>query len=418
MSQTQPEYSYFHRLRTGLKLNPRASHRWLSGGLSLLWMLMTVMWLGLSAPAWAESTQASEGPQTLALSGPTVPQPGAQNFVTAALDRIGDTVVRIDTERTVVHPSVDPFSDDPFMREFFGSDLFPQAPREDRLRGQGSGFIIDGTGIILTNAHVVNRADTVTVTIKDGRTFKGTVTGVDEVSDLAVVKLNGVKEPLPVAPLGNSDQIHVGDWAIAVGNPVGLDNTVTLGIVSTLHRTSAEVGMPSKRLEFIQTDAAINPGNSGGPLLSDRGEVIGINTAIRADAMGIGFAIPINKAKSLKDRLVKGEEILHPYVGVQMTTLTPELARENNRDPNSPTLLPEIQGVLVMQVFPDTPAAAAGIRSGDVIMRVDGQSVTEAGQLQTIVENSEVGQQLQLMIKRGGQTQQIAVRTAELQSTT
>ena len=417
MSKMQSGDTHSSRSAGWLVLSERPFRK-VSTGVALLWMLVTVMWLGLAPPAGAAPMAKPTNPEQVALTGPAVPQPGTQNFVAAALNRVGATVVRIDTERTIVRPSADPFADDPLMREFFGPNMFPPVPREDRLRGQGSGFIIDDSGIILTNAHVVNRADTVTVTIKDGRTFAGTVTGVDEVSDLAVVKLEGVTGTLPVAPLGDSDQIEVGDWAIAVGNPVGLDNTVTLGIVSTLHRTSAEVGIPGKRLEFIQTDAAINPGNSGGPLLSDRGEVIGINTAIRADAMGIGFAIPINKAKSLKDRLVRGEKILHPYVGVQMTTLTPELARENNRDPNSPTLLPEVQGVLVVQVFPDTPAAAAGIRSGDVIVTVDGQSVTDAGQLQTIVENSEVGQQLQLSIQRSGRTQRIAVRTAELQSST
>ena len=416
MSKMHPVHSHLANLQWLPRLAWRPWHRWVSGQQILLWILIMAIGLGWVPSARAEVIVPQT--ETLALSRPAVPQPGSQNFVSAALNRVGATVVRIDTERTIVRPSGDPFGGDPFLREFFGPNVFPPVPREDRLRGQGSGFIIDASGIILTNAHVVNHADTVTVTIKDGRTFSGTVTGVDEVSDLAVVKLDGVREPLPVAPLGDSDQVQVGDWAIAVGNPVGLDNTVTLGIISTLHRTSAEVGMPGKRLEFIQTDAAINPGNSGGPLLSDRGEVIGINTAIRADAMGIGFAIPINKANSLKDRLVKGETILHPYVGVQMMTLTPKLAQENNRDPNSPTLLPEIKGVLVVQVFPNTPAAAAGIRSGDVITTVDGQPVTDASQLQTIVENSEVGQQLQLMVQRGERIQRIAVRTAELQSTT
>ncbi|NCJ05498.1 PDZ domain-containing protein [Synechococcales cyanobacterium C] len=340
-------------------------------------------------------------------------QGASHSFVAEAVRQVGDTVVRIDTERTVVRPSVDPFLGDPFFQDFFGGG-FSQQPREDRLRGQGSGFIIDSGGIILTNAHVVNDADTVTVTLKGGHTFAGIVQGVDEVSDLAVVKLKGVQEPLPVAQLGDSDQIQVGDWAIAVGNPVGLDNTVTLGIISTLHRTSAEVGIPNKRLEFIQTDAAINPGNSGGPLLSEAGEVIGINTAIRADAMGIGFAIPINKAKSLKDRLVRGEAIEHPYIGVQMTTLTPQIAQENNRNPNALVQLPEVNGVVVMQVLPNTPAARAGLRRGDVITAIDGEPVTNAGHMQEIVENAGLEQQLQITVRRRDRTQQINVRTAEL----
>jgi S1-C subfamily serine protease len=336
------------------------------------------------------------------------------SFVAKAVDQVGDAVVRIDTERTVTHPTLDPRLDDPWLREFFGGEDWSGPPQEDHLRGQGSGFVIDPAGVVLTNAHVVNHADTVTVTLKDGRTFDGIVKGVDEVSDLAVVKLKGVQGGLPVAALGDSDQILVGDWAIAVGNPVGLDNTVTLGIVSTLHRTSAEVGIPNKRLEFIQTDAAINPGNSGGPLVNEQGQVIGINTAIRADAMGIGFAIPINKAKSLKEPLEHGEKILHPYVGIQMTTLTPKLAQKNNQNPNSPLLLPEVDGVLVMQVIAGTPAARAGVRSGDVITAVDGSPIATANQFQSLIEQARIGQPMQLMVRRGNGSQLISVRTAEL----
>lgn len=383
---------------------------WLKRGLATV--LVLGLTLGPVLPVEAEISSSSPAAKILSTSTSGVPH----NFISDVVQKVGDTVVRIDTERTVVRPAADPFFDDPFLRDFFGPEGYPRGPREDRLRGQGSGFIIDSSGIILTNAHVVSKADTVSVTLKDGRIFEGDVRGVDEVSDLAVVKLKGVTESLPVAPLGNSDQAQVGDWAIAVGNPVGLDNTVTLGIISTLHRTSAEVGIPGKRLDFIQTDAAINPGNSGGPLLSDAGEVIGINTAIRADAMGIGFAIPINKAKSLKDQLVRGEKIAYPYVGVQMTTLTPQQAQENNKDPNSPFILPEIDGALVMKVFPNTPAAKAGIRWGDVIVSVDGQPIKNANDMQSFVENTKVGQNLQLTLKRGDRTQQIAVRTAALQN--
>ena len=388
------------------------THRWL---VIVGILLALVFWL--PTPVSAEPIEAPTD-RTLALTAAASSKAVPHSFVANAVEKVGAAVVRIDTERTIIRPAVDPFMGDPFLRDFFGQGNFPQGPQEDRLRGQGSGFIIEQSGTLLTNAHVVSNADTVTVTLTDGRTFDGSVAGVDEVSDLAVVKLNNVDNPLPIAPLGDSVQVKVGDWAIAVGNPVGLDNTVTLGIVSTLHRTSAEVGMPSKRLEFIQTDAAINPGNSGGPLLNQQGEVIGINTAIRTDAEGIGFAIPIDKAKEIKDRLVRGEKIHHPYVGIQMTALTPELAHENNQDPNSPTLLPELAGVLVVQVLPDTPAAKAGVRWGDVIVDVDGQSVTDAGELQSIVEGSRVGQSLRLTIKRGDRTQTITVQTGELQTAT
>lgn len=335
------------------------------------------------------------------------------SFVAAAVKAVGASVVRIDTERTVTRQrSSDPLMDDPLFRQFFGGDYYSQIPREERMRGQGSGFIVDQTGVILTNAHVVDKADRVTVTLKDGRVFDGTVKGVDEVTDLAVIKIDG--KALPIAPLGNSDSIQVGDWAIAVGNPLGLDNTVTLGIVSTLKRSSAQVGIPDKRLDFIQTDAAINPGNSGGPLLNEQGEVIGINTAIRADAMGIGFAIPINKAKEIETRLAKGERITHPYLGVQMTSLTPELAKQNNTDPNSAFLVPEVKGVVVVRVLPNTPAEKAGLRRGDVVTNIDGQAIATAEQLQQLVESSQIGQTLKLQVQRGNLSKQLSVKTAEL----
>lgn len=336
---------------------------------------------------------------------------GSHSFVTAAVNRVGSAVVRIDTERTITRRN-DPMMEDPFFRRFFG-DSFPQQSPTEQLRGLGSGFIIDKSGVILTNAHVVDKADKVTVRLKDGRTFKGKVQGIDEVTDLAVVKINAGKD-LPVADLGNSDHVQVGDWAIAVGNPLGFDNTVTLGIVSTLKRSSTQVGISDKRLDFIQTDAAINPGNSGGPLLNGLGEVIGINTAIRADAMGIGFAIPIDKAKVIAAQLQRDGKVAHPYLGVQMVTLTPELAKQNNNDPNSMFAIPEVAGVLVMRVVPNSPAATAGIRRGDVILQINNNPITSAEQLQGVVEDSTLGQALQVKVQRGNQTQMLSVRTAEL----
>ncbi|WP_375469741.1 HhoA/HhoB/HtrA family serine endopeptidase [uncultured Nostoc sp.] len=336
------------------------------------------------------------------------------SFVTAAVNRVGTAVVRIDTERTITR-RVDPSFEDPFFRRFFGDGFSQQMPSEQQLRGLGSGFILDKSGLVLTNAHVVDKADKVTVRLKDGRTFEGKVQGIDEVTDLAVVKINAGND-LPVAPLGSSNNVQVGDWAIAVGNPLGFDNTVTLGIVSTLKRSSAQVGISDKRLDFIQTDAAINPGNSGGPLLNGQGEVIGINTAIRPDAMGIGFAIPIDKAKAIAAQLQRDGKVAHPYLGVQMLTLTPDLAKENNTDPNSPIQIPEVNGVFVMRVVPNSPAASAGIRRGDVILQVDGKAITSAEQLQNFVEDSRLGQILQVKVQRGNQTQQLSVRTAELQN--
>lgn len=337
---------------------------------------------------------------------------GTSSFVTAAVNRVGSAVVRIDTERTI-RRNPDPFYEDPLFRRFFG-DSFPQQLPEEQLRGLGSGFIINKSGLVLTNAHVVDKADKVTVRLKDGRTFVGKVQGADEVTDLALVKIDAGGD-LPVASLGSSSDVQVGDWAIAVGNPLGLDNTVTLGIISTLRRSSAQVGIANKRLDFIQTDAAINPGNSGGPLLNAKGEVIGINTAIRGDAMGIGFAIPIDKAKAIAAQLEAGERVAHPYLGVMMEDLTPEIAQQINSNPNSVILVPSINGILVARVVPKSPAANAGIRPGDVIVQVDGQRITKGEELLNIVDNSTVGQVLQLKVQRGNQTQQLSIRTAQLQ---
>ncbi|CAD5930477.1 Putative serine protease HhoA [Planktothrix tepida] len=362
----------------------------------------------LGTSAQADPIPTPTQPQPVAV----VPNPNsARNFVAAAVNRVGPAVVRIDTERTVSANIPDPFFDDPFFRRFFGEGM-PQTPQEYQQRGQGSGFIVDSSGIILTNSHVIKGADKVTVTLKDGRQFQGEVRGSDDPSDLAVIKING--NNLPVAPLGNSSEVQVGDWAIALGNPLGLDNTVTLGIVSTLNRPSSQVGIPDKRLDFIQTDAAINPGNSGGPLLNDRGEVIGINTAIRADGQGIGFAIPIDAAKSIQAALVRGEKIAHPYIGIRMATLTADMAKQLNQDPNSLMLIPEVNGVLVVQIMPNSPAANVGLRRGDVITEIDGQAITSADQLQRLVEKSKIGQPLKITLHRGQKTEQISVRPGQL----
>lgn len=336
------------------------------------------------------------------------------SFVAKAVEKTGGAVVRIDTQRTVTR-AMPPIFDDPFFRQFFGNQ-FSNVPQERVVTGQGSGFIIDNQGIVLTNAHVVSGADKVTVRLKDGRNFEGTVRGTDSITDLAVVKINPQGQSLPVASLGDSDSVKVGDWAIAVGNPVGLDNTVTLGIISTLNRPSSQVGILDKRIDFLQTDAAINPGNSGGPLLNARGQVIGINTAIRADAMGIGFAIPINRAKELQTTLAQGKQVPHPFIGIQMVNVTPEMARESNRDPNTTFMIPEVEGVLVVRVLPNTPAQEGGIRRGDVITKVDNQAVNDANQLQKLVERAGVNQNMRFTIVRNDQQLQLNLKTAQLRS--
>ena len=397
-------------------------------GLCLRWIASTAIVFLLANSLWilpasaqdsavqslpAQSAGQSAG-APIATQSPAASVLSSESFVAQAVRTVGDAVVRIDTERTITRNVPDLFYEDPFFRGRFGGQPFQSIPQEERLKGQGSGFIINEGGDILTNAHVVNGTDTVTVTLKDGRTFDGVVEGVDDITDLAVIHVDTKGEALPTSRLGDSDEVSVGDWAIAVGNPLGLDNTVTLGIVSTLKRSSAAVGIPDKRIDFIQTDAAINPGNSGGPLLNSRGEVIGINTAIRADAMGIGFAIPINKAKAIQANLARGERIAHPYLGVQIATLTPDMARINNEDPNSAIQLPETEGVLVVRVLPNTPAAKAGLRRGDVIVKISGRPVTRADQLQSQIDRVSVGEALEVTLKRGDRTQLFSVETADL----
>ncbi|MGC1309256.1 MAG: HhoA/HhoB/HtrA family serine endopeptidase [Phormidesmis sp.] len=405
----------------GLPFKPLPIQRWIRWMTSaaIAFFLANSLWM---LPAWAQSVVETEPTQAVPTQ-PLAPRSSAatgalagESFVANAVRTVGGAVVRIDTERTITRNVPDMFYDDPFFRGRFGSgpNLFQNIPQEEHLRGQGSGFIISGDGDILTNAHVVDGTDKVTVTLKDGRAFEGVVEGVDDITDLAVIHIDTKGEALPVSQLGNSDSVEVGDWAIAVGNPLGLDNTVTLGIVSTLKRSSAAVGIPDKRIDFIQTDAAINPGNSGGPLLNAQGEVIGINTAIRADAMGIGFAIPINKAKAIQASLARGERIAHPYLGVQIATLTPDMARLNNEDPNSAITLPETAGVLVVRVLPNTPAAEAGLRRGDVIVAIAGKPVSRADQLQTRVDQVKVGDALQVTLRRGDRTQRLSVKTADL----
>ncbi|MHC5743712.1 MAG: HhoA/HhoB/HtrA family serine endopeptidase [Nostoc sp.] len=355
------------------------------------------------------SQQVSENASNLAVSrvnaAPPLPAGTDPNFVIQVVQKVGPAVVRIDSSRTVKTQLPDEFND-PFFQRFFGSQMPEQQNRVEK--GTGSGFIISADGRILTNAHVVDGADTVTVTLKDGRSFKGKVLGKDELTDVAVVKIQA--DNLPLVALGNSDQLQPGEWAIAIGNPLGLDNTVTTGIISATGRSSNLIGAPDKRVEYIQTDAAINPGNSGGPLLNSRGQVIAMNTAIIQGAQGLGFAIPINTAQRISSQLIATGKVEHPYLGIQMVGLTPQLKQNINSDPNSGLSVNEDKGVLVVKVIPNSPAAKAGIRAGDVIQTLGGQAVTDASSVQRAVENSQVGSDLRMELRRNGQNLNIAVQ--------
>ncbi len=348
-------------------------------------------------------------PSIAQLAAP-IPAGTSVNFIAEAVEKVGPSVVRIDSARTV-QTRVPRIFNDPFFQEFFGTPRGSQ-PSTRVERGTGSGFIISSDGVILTNAHVIDGADRVTVTLKDGRNYEGRVLGQDSVTDVAVVKIEA--ENLPISRLGDSDQLRPGEWAIAIGNPLGLDNTVTAGIISATGRTSGDVGVPDKRVGFIQTDAAINPGNSGGPLLNQRGEVVGMNTAIIGGAQGLGFAIPIKTAQRIANQLIANGKVDHPFLGIRMANLTPEVRERINNTPNSPLQVQDEQGVLIFEVIPNSPAQRSGLQPGDVIRGINGQTVTRADQVQQVVENSEVGDTLQLDVRRQGQTVTIAVQPAPL----
>ncbi len=353
------------------------------------------------ATAWPLPAAALE-----AAPSPAVPH----SFVADAARRVGPAVVRIDTERDVARPSFDPALLDPLLR-----DLFGDSSGSMRERGQGSGVVIDANrGLVLTNAHVVDRVDGVTVTLADGRQLDGSVVGTDPVTDLAVVRIPR-KGDLAAAPLGDSEALEVGDWAIALGSPYGLERTVTLGIVSSLHRDINSLGFSDKRLDLIQTDAAINPGNSGGPLINASGEVIGINTLVRSGpGAGLGFAIPINLAKRVADQLGDGGRVVHPYLGLQLVPLTARVARENNRDPDALLQLPERDGALVQRVLPESPAEVAGLRRGDLVVSIADQPVNTPAALLQQVERAQVGQPLPLKVVRGQRELQLSIRPEAL----
>ena len=332
------------------------------------------------------------------------------NFVSDAVRNVAPAVVRIDTERLIERQQFDPTLLDPLLRDLLGETGI--AP--DKERGQGSGVIIDKNGLILTNAHVVDRVDNVSVTLADGTFCDGEVLGTDSITDLALVK---IKDPTnySFAPLGNSEELEVGDWAIALGTPYGLEKTVTLGIVSSLHRDINSLGFSDKRLDLIQTDAAINPGNSGGPLINSNGEVIGINTLVRSGpGAGLGFAIPINLAKSVSDKLLNNGEVIHPYLGVQLVSLNPKIAIEHNKDPNSLVQLPERFGALIQSIVPNSPAEKAGLRRGDLVIAAQNISIDEPKTLLEEVEKAKIGKEFPLNILRNNKEIMVNIKPEPL----
>ena len=357
----------------------------------------------LHAVGWAPRP----APPSPAASGVAGPESLQSAFVSVA-ERVRPAVVHIGTvqvartRRPPVAPG--PLADDPFFKDFF--DQFfgrnPGAPGEFRQPGLGSGVIVDARGYVLTNFHVIKGADAVTVRLSNNkREYRGRIIGSDPKTDLAVVRFEPEAD-LTVASLGNSDALRVGEWAIAIGNPFGLDQTVTVGVVSATGR--ADVGIASYE-NFIQTDASINPGNSGGPLVNLRAEVIGINTAIVATGQGIGFAIPANMAKRVVGQLIDRGKVTRGWLGVALQPLTAELAQALG--------VKSQQGAIVSRVYPGSPAAVAELKQNDVIVSFDGAPVEDYHHLQRLAAEAEVGKAVKVEIVRDRQPRTVQLKITE-----
>jgi serine protease Do len=313
-------------------------------------------------------------------------------------------VVSITSSRIVKVPqSQNPFFNDPFFQQFFGGQ-FPRAPQEQRERGLGSGVIVSPDGYILTNNHVIDKATDIKVILADKRQFSGKVVGADPKTDIAVVKIE--TSGLPTIPLGDSSKIRVGDYAFAIGNPFGVGETATMGIISATGRNGLDI---EDYEDFIQTDAAINPGNSGGALLNSRGELIGINTAILSGGsggnQGIGFAIPVNMAKHVMDEILKHGKVVRGYIGVTIQEITPDLAKAFN--------VPAEKGALVGNVDPNSPGGKAGLQRGDVITELNGQPVAGPNGLRLEVGSMVPGTTVHLKVIRNGQPRDVALTLGE-----
>ncbi len=323
------------------------------------------------------------------------------SFITKAVKKTGASVVTIDTQRFVKNKQFSKDSRiflDPYFERFFGLQLPPDnQPRIEQ--SQGSGFIFED-GLVMTNAHVVNGSEKLIVGLSNGATYKGKLIGQDLLTDLAVIKLEG-KGPWPKAKLGDSSKIEVGDWAIAVGNPFGLENTVTLGIISNLNRNVSQLGIYDKKFELIQTDAAINPGNSGGPLLNSNGDVIGINTLIRSGpGAGLSFAIPINKAKNIASQLIKNGKVIHPMIGIN-------LIDQNYFETNKSI-------VKVGYVVPNSPAAKSGILINDIILKVGKTNIYNSSDVINSISNNGINKFINITLKRKNKIIKLKVKPIDI----
>ena len=369
------------------------------GGFTLTGLALVFLLTGFGIASAFHWTGASEAKSALVSSTASAALPSVPNSFADLAKRLSPTVVNIKVAKVeqvgnfpLPQSPEGPFGD--FFKQF--PPMTPQGPESRRVQGAGSGVIISADGYILTNNHVVEGAREVVVTVGDKEEYKARVIGRDPKTDLAVLQIKP-KETLPVAILGDSAQLNVGDWVLAIGNPFGLSHTVTSGIVSAKGRVIGAGPYDN----FIQTDASINPGNSGGPLYNMKGEVVGINTAIIPYGQGIGFAIPIDTAKPLIPQLVSKGEVTRGYLGVGIQPLTPELAKSLK--------LEESKGALVSDVTPASPAANAGIQPGDVIVSFDKKTVEDARALSALVAETPVGQETAVTIFRNGQKQVLPV---------
>ncbi len=335
------------------------------------------------------------------------PYPNAPISFTELVDQVAHVVVNISSTKTVTREAIPhPFGPRGPFRDFFGDDFFErffgQIPRERKQRSLGSGVIIDPIkGYILTNNHVIANADQIEVRLDDGKEFEAEVVGRDPKTDLALIRTKkslGVKDG---APLGDSDKTQVGEWVMAIGNPFGLERTVTVGILSAKGRV---IGAGPYD-DFLQTDAAINPGNSGGPLFNMKGEVVGINTAIVATGQGIGFAIPINIATQLLPQLEKGK-VIRGWLGVSIQEVTEEIAKSFS--------FKEAKGALVAEVVEDSPAEQGGLERGDIIISFDGKDVTAPNELQKIVANTTPEKRVKVKVIRNGKTRTLNVKVGTM----
>ena len=346
---------------------------------------------------------------TLALAAPLSLADPAPDF-TALVSKTKDAVVSIEVESRVNAPSTingippEIFEDFFGIPDPFGGRQFAEPQNEQRiLQGQGSGFIIDSDGYILTNAHVVEGAEKVRVQLNNNKEYNADVIGLDKRTDVALVKIQG--DHLPVAKIGDSDQVQVGDWVLAIGSPFGFSHTATQGIVSAVARN-----LPSgDYVPFIQTDAAINPGNSGGPLFNSKGEVIAINSQIysRSGAFnGLAFSIPINMAKNIADQLKDKGEVVRGWLGVRLQGLDQNLAESFGME--------KPQGALVAQVEENSPAAKAGIESGDVILQYNGKAVNKTADLPALVASTPIGDKIEIKLLRDGKEQTVTAEIGNL----